>query len=959
MGLYNGNSDVFNNSIYIFDDLDIVLGGENGISNVPIKQLTDNTSYLKKYKGSIIRGNGAPSLTLLNDYVIDADTANNVLYLDEDSGNFYKPVIVGGSLDHWINIYESVVLNVAGLKINNGDENDYIELVYNDVDNVLEIKDDAGEFSNLRVNEIRYNVLDSKGDDETQTLLADNEILLLSGISDSTGNSDGFFAVKRLENLAPNVLITEYAVGNDTNQEDVFTFTDNVSSSGDIDDIFSNGGNSIEKFIEIKNIDDDVNGYYKVNSYTFDAGSSSGTIITSRLFKPIEKDEDTTVTGLTGTIEIDNSAMIRYNNNKGYFELISRRGDLISLNCSGVYQDGLSLVPSSNLVIINQAMFDDFFTNETAVKRLDLSNQKIYIKGKDTNYTLDKIVEIEGKNISVEFADNAKLEIGENGGFRTIDNTDLWVYDYSTASNKTTLKIDYTKMKDDSSNFIQMYAGDDLYFFSDEYENNVKRTIETVSKLLNPSYTDSNTGHIGSVENDKLRYENGHFVRSYIDGSGDLIFKRVEQSVFPDFSSPDSASISSASGNVTVYDYIDTDSGYIVYFKESSQVTVYRKEIDYNSSYTSIAADICLTPSNAPTNILVGDNVLVVDDGTNIKIYDGSKPANFQTSITDVHSTSREFAILDGNKIIYNNTDAETWCKGFDGDSTNDLVLNDIAKQFKIIEDGDLRYIFIRTDTEISCVVYNSSTGSFTQESSIVGTYTDFDVLLDTSNSFEYELEGNTDLFHVFYANSNILYYSNSAVEDSLVWNENDNAVYVIDSTITPLIYTATHDNIKCCVIERQSTRYMNLDFSFSNDVKLTEEIPTLADTSLTASHNVVSNFNLKGNFDISNYTTAGQSDVIKNSNSFNNEIDIKIDGTPSETGYSVINGENKVFNNKYKIVTKDDINNSDAVIKNIKDSMIIETFINATTLPPFENCFNCLFYGFINENSRVETGDL
>ena len=63
MTTYTGDNSVFNSQVYIFDNDDLVLGGLNGASNIPVKQLADNSSYLKKFKGRIIRGTGEPTAT--------------------------------------------------------------------------------------------------------------------------------------------------------------------------------------------------------------------------------------------------------------------------------------------------------------------------------------------------------------------------------------------------------------------------------------------------------------------------------------------------------------------------------------------------------------------------------------------------------------------------------------------------------------------------------------------------------------------------------------------------------------------------------------------------------------------------------------------------------------------------------------------------------------------------------
>lgn len=53
MGLYSGNPTEWIEDVYTFEPTDVVEGGEDGIDNVPIKNLSDRTAWLKANQGGI------------------------------------------------------------------------------------------------------------------------------------------------------------------------------------------------------------------------------------------------------------------------------------------------------------------------------------------------------------------------------------------------------------------------------------------------------------------------------------------------------------------------------------------------------------------------------------------------------------------------------------------------------------------------------------------------------------------------------------------------------------------------------------------------------------------------------------------------------------------------------------------------------------------------------------------
>ena len=92
MSNYTPSSSTFNDEIYIYNDTsDIVIGGLLGTSNVPIKQLADNTGYLKNFKGNVIRVASDPTTdNVLSGYVIDSNTDTNTLVLNTTTGSWFK-----------------------------------------------------------------------------------------------------------------------------------------------------------------------------------------------------------------------------------------------------------------------------------------------------------------------------------------------------------------------------------------------------------------------------------------------------------------------------------------------------------------------------------------------------------------------------------------------------------------------------------------------------------------------------------------------------------------------------------------------------------------------------------------------------------------------------------------------------------------------------------------------------
>lgn len=403
MGSFNpkaSNLIIFNNTVYTYDKTDRVLGGLTGVSNAPILDLSANSAYLKKFKGTILRGTEDPNTsstvsTYLDGVTFDEFFPNRILYFKTDDGSLWT--VDETSYDEtaasvlWVNNYTTVSLNVKALKLNgDGDDSTYIYFEYDNLTKTLSLKDETDALANIQVDELKFNVYDGEEDDITK--IADNEILLMYHIEDDTENDDAFFAVKRLEPLTTSVTISAFEMESGVD-EDTWTTT-----AGNAADLVNNDYVQVSGLVEGEG--ENINGYYRVKSYD---GTS---LVTDRNFKAIVADEDES--GLSGELYKDNAAMIKWNETSEIFELVTRDGDLLGLSVESLQINGVDAGFYSffiNTVISNQVEFDAFFDDTD----LDIEGEWVYVKSGD--YEMSNDITVISDNCKIEFADGCNIDL--------------------------------------------------------------------------------------------------------------------------------------------------------------------------------------------------------------------------------------------------------------------------------------------------------------------------------------------------------------------------------------------------------------------------------------------------------------------------------------------------------------------------------------------------------------------
>ena len=407
----------YNSQIYIFDPSDFVLGSENGTSNIPIKELADNTTYLKKFKGVLLKGNGDPNISSpLSGVTLDDDNLNNTLYLDEDTGNFWKLTQIDPSIV-WVNSYANANLTVKSLRLNeDGDVNDYVELSYDSSDNTLQITDTASQLADLKLNTLNTDSIKSNNGDITGVV--DQEILLLFDITQESENADGYFSAKVMEDAPVTIIGLDQAQTGET----VDTWTSSVSS-GVLSDylVFGNGA---DVYINIRNItegvSDDLNGYYKVVSV--DDGLSTFTTDTSF------KSAIGVYNGSNGFVSVDNSAQIKYNFTDETWEFIKRDGTDLEISVSSIVINDKPTGFIADRLINNDSDFNDLFNGGVSVDDTiflvdpstsePIKNEYIIVKPKfdvaeseaKYKYVLNNSVEILESNVRIECVGGAYIE---------------------------------------------------------------------------------------------------------------------------------------------------------------------------------------------------------------------------------------------------------------------------------------------------------------------------------------------------------------------------------------------------------------------------------------------------------------------------------------------------------------------------------------------------------------------
>jgi hypothetical protein len=214
----------YNASVYIMQVEDPIQGGVDGIDNLAIQQLTKNVKYLKKFKGTIIIGSVDPSGNY--NLSIDYNSQNNLLYLNETRGSFWKPIVSGSMVTSWTNITKLTVMNIAGISINSlGNDNSFQSLTFEDGvmpgDSQVSIIKWNNRPGNLQLGKITfkdattlYNRLGYINDTE---ILSNYTVEQESGnIDPEKNNNNGGLRVKNFEGLVQNDKLFHYDIVSQT-----------------------------------------------------------------------------------------------------------------------------------------------------------------------------------------------------------------------------------------------------------------------------------------------------------------------------------------------------------------------------------------------------------------------------------------------------------------------------------------------------------------------------------------------------------------------------------------------------------------------------------------------------------------------------------------------------------------------------------------------------------------------
>lgn len=999
MGNYTGVDTSFNYNIYIYEAEDFVLGGLTGTSNIPIKQLADNSAYLKKFKGRIIRGTGDPDSNTLNDLDTDSNTTSNTLYLDENSGAFWKPDDQNGTT--WTNIYKSVVMNVKQLRINNnGDDTDYFKLVYNESANRLEIRDKNDVLADVRVGKVAYNSID--GESLTQSHFADQEILLLFDIVDHTENNDAYFSVKRLEALA-NLTITDLDVGDQSGETtDEWTVT---VSSGVLSDYISSGD-----YIQITGIDEDsgeeINGYYLVNTVN-DGGPS---FTTYRTFNSVD---GTNKTLQSGNIYLDVASLIKWDETNQYWSLERRDGTLLPLNCAGFFIDGVATGFLADRVITTSAQFTELFEN------LDSGEDTCYLKKPETNYvdiiesefiaikpnvdtadgsyTLNNNVEILGNNVEIKTFAGAYIKAGANNiSFKIKDNTYMPIDEYLGTDIEILSEDSYYTSGENIGEQIVLEANDNIFLFSDTADVNKKYSIVSIIKQLKEDVNISDSpGTDWTYDNIDIDDGNDSQGDFHVFQKGDKIWLAyIDSNVIYvrdyDYNSSTRTytigtnTINSTDGptyqNVQIF--VDDTYLYVVAAEAADLIRFKRLELSSLANFTTETVDNSSGYLYPKLYVDNGDVFIVGQDGSgNLKAFKGVDSSGFSWSNSidfDVSNTTTfDINVSTNNVLITYSTDDE---------SVNNLYMATSAKSSlsfsvqRLSDDATAQgnaskmlwvnsnlYVFYNLGTQkdniyFAKVINYESTPAFdsgypTQILNVTDSQFDYlDVKLNTDNKYP---NSSTDIVQV------IAFNSSTSIEPSLysmlssdlsTWqtksfdlDEHDNNGYIASLYNDNLFVAYFSDGGGSGIYDSTYLLKLYYNFEITLNSSITSDITDLI-LSPDYKNNIYLKLFLDGN-------SQSLTDVINISNSINSEYEITIINSSSTNG---IEANKKTYNNIVKTII-DDTNDITYNINELNHSFVIKSNIimdSQTGAKNFNDCININIMGLIDNEAVLMNGD-
>lgn len=479
MGTYAGDSSQYNPTIFVFEESTLVLGGPDGPDNVALKELADSGAYLKKFKGRIVRGVGAPNASTLAGFHADGDVVNNTLYLDESTQSFWKPNDSTGST--WTNKTKTAKLNIKGLSLNDaGNDTNYMKLEFDAANNRLVVKNSNDTLGNLQVGKLIFNQID--GQPLESAKIVDDEILLLYEITSEAQNQNAQFVVKRLDDL-PGLTVIGW---NNTAPDSRFLL--NTSPVGLI---------AVNDYVQIRGLPEatgeNIDGYYLVKAV------AANYIDVYENYKKIVA-VATSQSSLSGQISKDNSAMIMWNEASMFWELRDRAGNLLSINVGGLYINGVLSEIIPDRVIRNTLDYLDVFAH------VETGSDTCYLKKPETNYTqyiqdewiivrpnadtpdgsygVDNNIEIAKSNVKLEFYPGASFKFNGNYTFRVRNDSDAGIYRYSPLSARIYSESTYRTEGEFQGNQISPLAGDELFTYSATPLVNRERAIVTIKKLF-------------------------------------------------------------------------------------------------------------------------------------------------------------------------------------------------------------------------------------------------------------------------------------------------------------------------------------------------------------------------------------------------------------------------------------------------------------------------------------------
>lgn len=990
MGNYNGD-ETYSPSIYIFEDTDLVLGGLNGTSNVPIKQLANNTSYLKKFTGSFLHGTIEPTASTLTGFNLDANSINNILYLNTVDGSIWKLTSI--SPVTWVNTYKTATLNVNGLSLNNnGDTADVLTFTYNAPEKTLELKDEFGNYGNIKVGRISFDTLESEQLNFSR--VADSELILLYEITNNTENADAMFSVKRLQDI-PQITVTGYTVGV---TEDTWTVT---LSSGVLSDYLTSND-----FVQIKGFNENtgeiINGYYKLNFV------STNYFSTIRTHNAIIADNPTSQTGDTGTLSKDISAMIRWNNSQNYFEFVDRQNNLLPINCSGFFVNNIASGFVADRVISSNLQFNQLFSDNIAtgsnicyLKKPEtgytdiIEKEYIYLKANtdtvDGHYELFNYVEILGSNIKIESAPGITIKyMNSTSGFRIQDDTQLNVYNYNNDEINILSENTQYINGDNIGNQHVMLANDKLFSFSDTGTANIEYTIDSISKNSDVSIFSTNTLHNHSDYDAKTvtlsginylyfayidagviylkKYQYSNITKNYdnelhIWNSSDNGYSNV--SIFLDtqfsniyivatqgantqvkrvlFSAAGIPSTGTQQVNSQSYTnpkiYADGGYMYVLAYKSSSTTmklfkTVYGESGMTIQSHDVSTTNILTTTTNQSYDFIIYNNEIIISFCVSSQLYLYKIDTNFGTGAEQIIATGTDQGY--SSKLFLSGIITEPIYVVYTKDSTSTGTYEDMIYFGKV----NLSTFAVTNQVEVF------SSPSFV--------FTSFDIFCNDDNKYP---TTSTCLFHIFAANNTITtgvpsWVSATSTNNGTTWATNELS---FDSTgnSNRVRFANAENNIYTIVNCGTATKNCyaikyNYYINISNPLEA-------GITDFILSTNFKKNIELKLEIDGDGYPS---NEALCTGNSIDSDYTIKLINSYSYIG---IDGNKKTHNNYYSL-NIDNTNFMDTNINYINHSNIMKCFIlknPATGAKNFNECININYIGLLDNISLICNGKL